>query len=93
MPNVHLYAWLQVESIARGFENLITIFLFTPRELQWPEGSSDTNIILVTAGSFHLFPWRRGSTESAGFEVCPNVYLDLFVFDSMLSTITQLTGI
>lgn len=37
MSNVHLYAWLQVESIARGIENLITIFLFTPGELQWPE--------------------------------------------------------
>lgn len=55
--------------------------------------SSDTNIILVTAGRFYLFPWRRGFTESAGFKVCPNVNLDLFVFDSMLSTITQLTGI
>lgn len=59
MPNVHLYAWLQVESIARGLRNLITVFLHTPRELKWPEDSSNTNIILVTADSFSPLPTQE----------------------------------
>lgn len=65
MLNVHLYAWMQVEYIARGFGNLITIFLHTPRELKWPEESSNTNIILVTADSFSPL-----TTEEMVHEIC-----------------------
>lgn len=65
MPNVHLCAWLKVESIATGFGNLITIFLHTPEELKWPEESSNANIILVTADSFSPL-----TTEEMVYRIC-----------------------
>lgn len=65
MPNVHLCAWLQVESIARGFGNLITNFLYTPGEYFRPEELSNANIILVTVDSFSPL-----TTEEIVYRIC-----------------------
>lgn len=47
MLNTYLYAWLQLNSIARGLKNSIAIVFHTPKELKGPKKSSNTDIILM----------------------------------------------
>lgn len=76
MPNAHLSTWLQVESIARGFGNLIKDFLHTSIELKLPEESSNTNIILVTADSFSPL-----TTQAIVYTICRVLkYVLIFTF-------------